>query len=267
MTIRLIATDLDDTLLNEAHRISEKNKTALQAAAAKGVMVTMATGRMFASARHIAAELGVDLPLISYNGAYIATVQGGEVLAQETLDKELASTLIREGEAAGFHVQLYVNDHLYVRQITAGTEEYMKTTGVQAELLGDLCTDMPGRPLKLLMMGDGEALDAFAVQMRLRWPGKIYAVKSRPRYLEFLSPQVNKGVGVATLARRLGIPKAEIMGIGDNYNDLDLFSGVGLKIAVGNAVPELKAAADWVSADNEHDGVALAVERFVLSPA
>lgn len=264
MAIKLISLDLDGTLVESGLVISERNKKALLAAQEKGVLVTISTGRMFHSTKLIADQLNIDVPLITYNGAYIRTSDSGQVLLSQMISADLARDVVIRSQAAGFTPEVFVNDKLIVGHINKSVADYAIKAGVPVKAVGDLSGYVKNEVMKVLLIGDPEPLNDFWQECADFYKGRIQVVKSKARYLDFINLQAGKGQGLAFLAKKLQVKQDEILAIGDGYNDLSLFEAAGLKIAMGNAVVELKERADFITDDCQSDGLAVAVEKFVL---
>lgn len=261
---KIISLDLDDTLLSRSLTISQRNRQAIAAALAAGVAVTISTGRMYRSAVVFARLLGLNVPLICYQGALIRTVEG-ETLLYKPVEKALAQDIIRFGLEQGLTPRAYVDEVCCAGYINADIADYAIVSAIPVKCLGDLAANLPGPSAKVLLSGPPDLCQAVQETARQRFGDSLYITSSRPHLLEFMHPEASKGAALTCLATRLGIKKEEIMAVGDNYNDIKLLEAAGLKIAMGNAVPELKALADYVTANCEEDGVALAIEKFVLS--
>ena len=265
MAIRMIVTDLDGTLLNSRFRIPAENKAALQAAAAKGVFVTLATGRMYSSARPYALELGIDAPIITYNGAVVKSVQG-EVLFSSYLATDTVAAVLRYCFARQWYVQLYAGGELYYAVSTAPARAYEKAAGVKGTAVGEagLLARTQEVPKLLVVVKDPSETDAAVKALSQAFTGQITAMKSNPTYIEVIHPGVSKGAALLALAAQRGIRAEEIMALGDSNNDLSMLRAAGLGVAMGNAMADVKAAADVVTADCEAGGLAAAVRQYVL---
>ncbi len=279
---RLIAVDLDDTLLDNQLKISPRVKGLIQELRGRGVVVTLATGRMFRSSRPIALELGLDLPLITYQGALVKNCFSGEVLLHRTLAVEYALEIIGLAREKGLHINLYLNDELYVERLSPAGEAYARLAGVPVCLVPDLTgllasenavdenpveVKLPhanGRigPTKVLLIGDEQYLDNLQAVLKPHYGARVHITKSKPNFLEFTHPLANKGAALAELAKYYGVSRAETMAIGDSFNDLEMLEYAGLGVAMGNARQEIKARAGYVTAANDEDGVAEALQRF-----
>lgn len=264
MSIKLVAIDLDDTLLDHSRTISPRAKAAIAAAVAQGVTVTVATGRMFPSALPYAEQLGLDVPLITYNGALVRCGLSGETLLHRPLDAATARELLALFRERGWYIQVYLDDVLYVRERDANARYYETIAGVAAVPVGDRLWTLAGTPTKLLAMADPARIPAIDAAVKAACGDRVYTAASKANYLEMTHPDANKGAALAFLAGRLGIDRAEVMAIGDSVNDLDMIAYAGLGVAMGNASPRVKEAANAVTAANDADGVAAAIEEYVL---
>lgn len=265
MTIRLLAVDLDDTLLNEKSEVSEANKKAIQEAVARGVIVTIATGRMFESAQKIARQIGLDVPLIAYNGALVQSAISKEVLMKQCVDEDAARAVLELFREKGWYIQLYRNDTLYVDTKTDDTRDYEKRVKTTAIEIGEELYRDPIGILKMLAVNDADKLDYVEEVVQSTFRGKIFAPRSRPRLLEIVNAKVNKGEALRLVAERFSVNREEVMAIGDSNNDVAMIEYAGLGVAMGNASPRVKEVAQIVTASNEEDGVAKAIEKYILA--
>jgi len=267
--IKLVAIDLDETLLRSDLTISGHTRAVLQEVRARGVAVTISTGRMFRSAQPFAEQLGFDVPLITYGGALIKNARSGEVLYYRPLETEVARQVIRFGRERGVQINYYLlngtEDDLYAELITRWGGNYNSFAKVPLYQVADLETLLDtGNPLKLLLIEDEPVVDGLLLELRGQIGGQAHLAKSKPRFLEVDHPEATKGRALHELADWLQVDRSQVMAIGDNFNDLEMLEYAGLGIAVANAPAEVQACADYVTASNNEDGVALALERFVL---
>ncbi|MDI6908094.1 MAG: Cof-type HAD-IIB family hydrolase [Thermoanaerobacterales bacterium] len=263
---RLLAVDLDDTLLDSAFRVSPRNREALRGARERGVIVTLATGRMYASAARIARELGIDVPLITYQGALVRKASGGPALLHRTVPLDAARALVGALRAGGLHVNVYLRDRLYMAELTPVGARYAAISGVEAHPVGDLLALLEGgeEPTKVLAIAEEEVLDGVMAEMLPVYGSAVHITKSKPHFLEFSHPRATKGAALAWLAERYGVPREAVVAVGDSYNDLDMVEFAGLGVIMGNARAEVKERADFVAPPNDRDGVAEVIERFIL---
>lgn len=264
--IKLVATDLDDTLLNDEWKISRNNIEAVRLAVAKGVIVTLATGRMAASCRKYARELGLDVPIITYQGALIERGLGGETLYKKTVSSELAAEIVEILLKKGIHTQVFIGDRVFVQKAGKYSAAYSEMSGVTIEEF-DLLTLLekePEGPEKILCIGEEDVLRQLYNEFKDIYSDRLHFTSSKPYYLDMLDKEVNKANALLALCRQFKIKPEEVMAIGDSLNDLEMLTFAGTSIAMGNAHPEVKKIADYITASNNEDGVARAIERFVL---
>lgn len=261
---KLIATDLDDTLLNDGIEVSAENRAALQKAMEMGVIVTIATGRMFRSALPIAEQLGIRAPIITYQGALVRDTVTGETLSERLVPLQLAQRVLEEGYRADLHMNVYIEDRLIVDRITPEGTGYAKLAEVEMNPVGNLLVFLKQDPVKILYIADPDMLDRLNRELQDKFGPTLYITKSKPNYLEFMHPEATKQHGLKVLAERYGIKREEIMAFGDSYNDIDMLEFAGMGVAMGNAPDKIKEKADYVTAGNNEDGVARVVREFVL---
>ena len=262
-----MALDLDDTLLDARLKIPERSRTAIGTAREAGVRVTLATGRMFRSAVPYARELGVEDYLITYQGALVRHAVTGETLFHRPVPLAEALEVLALVKPYGYHINIYLDDSLYVAEHTRESEQYGAMSKIPVEAVGDLAIFLEKRrqdPTKVLVVSQEEKLDQLAQVVRPVLGSRLHITKSKPHFLEFSHPLANKGDALASIAGHYGIKQEEIIAVGDGYNDVEMIDYAGLGVVVGNARPEIKERADYVCCSNEECGVAEVVEKFIL---
>ncbi len=261
--IRCIAIDLDDTLLRTDLTIAGPDREAISRAVAKGIKVLLASGRMVQSMKPYAEELGLDVPLIAYNGAIVQEAVSGEILYHRPVPRQEALDVLTVFRQSGVHLNVYVNDQLYMDQLTPWGQRYAANARVETHVadLAELLKEHPSH--KLLGVGEVDRIDALQEQLQSQFGDKLYFVKSKPTYLEILAPEVSKGRALQELVAAWGFSREEVMAIGDAPNDLSMITWAGTGVAIGNASEVVKKAADFVVADHDHCGVAEAIRRAV----
>ena len=261
--------DVDDTLITGDLVIPSPVIEAVARAKAAGVIVTLATGRMFASIRPFAQQLELTAPLIAYNGALVRDLSG-RVFSHRFVPKAFVVELAEFAQAEGVCLNLYVDDELFVAEDGEPVRYYAKIAGLEPHYVGDLVAfarNLPddGGSTKVLLVAAAEDVPRYMDILRPRFAGRIAMSRSKPRFIEMVAEGVSKGRALAALAEAHGIPLEQVMAIGDSYNDLEMLTAAGIGVAMGNAPEAVKQAADVVVATNEEAGVAEAIERFVLS--
>jgi Cof subfamily protein (haloacid dehalogenase superfamily) len=225
--------------------------------------VIVVTGRMFRSVRPYVQEAGIDDPVICYQGAVVADPRTGEFLRHEPIPLELARETIAALGEEGFHVNCYVDDELYVAEVTPEAERYAGFQHLPLHEVGDLGAWLSAPPTKLVAIDDPEVLDGLEARMKEHFGGRLYISKSLPYFLEFASPAVTKGSGLQFLAEHLGFTRERTVAFGDGENDVELLDWAGFGVAVANAHPRVLAAADWVCPSAAEEGVAQVIEALL----
>lgn len=267
-TIELIVIDLDGTLLNNKHQLSERNEKALKAAIEQGVKVVIATGKTRHSARDVIAKLALTTPGIYLQG--LAIYDGdGHVIHEQRLDPELARQVITFAEDRGFDMIAYSGSKILVRQVTQRatelTEQYGEPAPEAIGALQNVLGEMPINKLIAIRHGDARKIKALRWQLGKQLDGKGRLMQAMiPDMLEILPPNASKASALKVLLKQIGVNAENILAIGDGENDIEMLQMAGIGVAVGNAHQMLKDIADHVVGTNEEDGVAQALEQFVL---
>lgn len=267
--IKLIVIDVDNTLLNSSHELSERNERAIKTALAKGVRVMLATGKTHAACGWIIERLGIREPGIYSQGLAIQEPDG-TIRHQQTLDPEIARKVITFAEDRGYAVIAYAQDRLLARSKTPYVEEiHTKWKETNVEYVGPLQNMLSGTPInKLVALSayDERKIKALRWQLDSQLDGTARLMSGGvPHMLEIIPLGGSKGTALKSLLRELSIHAKNVMAIGDAENDLEMIMVAGVGIAVANAQPALKEAADEITASNDDDGVAKVIERYVLS--
>ncbi len=270
--IKLLVLDIDGTIAGSSNQISPTVKQAILAAAQTGVQVALATGRMYRSALRFYQEIGSTLPLMAYQGAWIQDPATQKMHRHWTVDKQKAGQLLDYFEQpllrSLLSIHFYINDSLYVRELTPQTQIYSERSGVEAIPVGDLRQVLADEPTKILALSDDTTIiNNLLCDLRLQYtPAELYLTTSVATFFEATNPLVNKGTGVRYLAEELlGISAANVMAIGDNFNDLEMLEYAGIGVAMGNAPADVQAVAQWVAPSVDKDGAAAAIEEFLLA--
>jgi Cof subfamily protein (haloacid dehalogenase superfamily) len=264
---KLIAIDIDDTLLNDEHRISPGTKAALEEAVANGVTVTLATGRMYASARNVGAQLGLNVPLITYQGSLVKNATDGKVLYERSVPKEAVHFLFQYAEENGLHLQAYYDDKLYVKEKNDKSEAYAALSKIPYEVYPNF-EELAEKPnTKLLMIDEPDKLDEVAADLRSKLGADVHITKSKPNFLEFIHAEGTKGHALQALADHFGYDISQTIAIGDSWNDKELIETAGLGVAMANAIEPLKKIANYITLSNNEDGVKHVVDKFIFARA
>ena len=268
-SIKLIVVDLDATLLNDKHELSERNVDVLKQAISQGITVTIATGKTFTSAKSIIEKLGLTAPGIFLQGLAIYKPDG-TIVYEKKLDPITARQVITFAEDRGYEVVVYSGSSILMRSVTdKGRELTVKYHEPEPESIGalqNILDEMPVHKLMAVKPGEPRRIKALQWQLDKQMDDKVTLIQLHniADTLEILPPASGKAVALKALLKQLGVSAEETLAIGDGENDIDMIKMVGVGVAVGNATQSLKDVADHVVASNNDNGVAEAVENFAL---
>lgn len=264
MKYRLIASDMDGTLLNSNNEITPATLNAIKAAADKGAVFTLSTGRPVQGVKKYIDQLQLDCPVITYNGAVVIHSRTGEVIFSQLMDTEEARRVYQQAVKRGTMFALWSRNRLYVNEIGEKSEFYEGITQTKAQLLTDFEQVLCDGITKFLWFDEPDTLDMWINQLKGEGFCQTTFTKSRAYFLEFFSSKTSKAVAMEKLGEYYGITQQQMIAIGDQTNDLSMIEYAGLGVAMENAADEVKAAADYITASNEKDGVARVIEKFIL---
>ena len=265
MAVKLFVSDIDGTLLVSGKNISEKNIAAVRKMVEAGIIVTIATGRMYRATLPIAKSLGVDVPIITYNGALIKSV-GGEILYENPLPPDIVTAVTDFFRKNGWYVQNYSEDILSFPVDNEYSKFYQDNQKVTGTAVGwDIMRTKTSHVCKMLNITSGlEETEKISGIVRAEFGDKLSITRSTPIFNEIVSPGVSKASAIKILAKKFNIDISEVMAIGDSDNDLPMLKAAGKSIAMGNARDEIKNVCDYVTADCADNGFAQAVDKFVF---
>ncbi len=270
MPIRLLALDLDGTLLNSRGEITSRTRETLAKARTRGVKVALVTGRRFRDARPLAVELGVDVPVIAHNGALTKHAQTLELVGMMPLPVSAAREVLRIGRQ--MNADLLVSDEcngqgiMVYDHLNGDNPALLRYVEWAKRVHGD---DDQNGVLEVASLE--EYLDHNPIHVAYReLAGEVKIFRTAYPQMDFMlldlvHPEASKGVGVSLAAQELGISSRDVLAIGDNFNDLEMLRFAGIAVVMGNADPELRQLPNfYTTASNDDDGVAQAIERFIL---
>jgi Cof subfamily protein (haloacid dehalogenase superfamily) len=240
-----------------------RTRAAIAATRAAGIHVVLVTGRMFRSVRPYALEAALDDPVVCYQGAVVADPVSGRWLRHVPIPLELARETIAALNEEGFGLNCYVDDELYVAEVTPEARRYADFQQLELHAVGDLLEWLDRPPTKLVVIDDPEVLDGLKQRMLTRFAGRLYISKSLPYFLEFASPDVTKAAGLDFLAQHLGFTHERTVAFGDGENDIELIGWAGYGVAVANADDSVKKAASFVCPSVDDEGAAQVLEAFL----
>lgn len=267
MNYRMLVLDLDDTLLKDDRTVSELTRRRLLEAQQQGMIVVLASGRPTYAMQHLAKELCLAEYggyFISFNGARITSCANQHILLSVDISHAQMCKLFDLAQEHGVYIQTYTEDHILVSKDNEYTQIEKEITGMDVIECADFKAEIPKTAVKAMMLEHPDRLKEVEKALRPVVENELYMTITKPFFLEFMNPAVDKGKSLVTLAQHLNVPMEQVIAVGDSYNDISMLKAAGLGVAMGNAVEAVKQAADYETADNEHDGVARVVERFFL---
>lgn len=271
---KLICIDMDGTLLDEKGQVTKQNKAALKAAYDKGVHIAITTGRIFQCASHYADLIGVSGPVITSNGAYIGIKGSEKAIYQSIMTKEALYDFYHAAKKYDMLIYFFTTwgvvsdrafpkDHPYIALNETLPEEgriHLKEVAHFEEAF----EKYDGSFLKAICIEEKEKWKLAKLREELETYPHFEVVTSWENNIEIMSAGTSKGSGVEKLAQYLKLQREEVICIGDSENDLSMIRYAGLGVAMGNALPEVKAAAQYITTSNGESGVAKAIQKFVL---
>jgi len=263
MKYKLIAADMDGTLLNDKLELTERTKNAIIGAVEAGALFVTATGRPFKGIGIINDHITADMPFIIFNGAAIVMGKSKEVLFRKRLDISLVKEVYALSMDRGIPLVLWT-EQLWGNSECKATIGYKKYFGLEMQIIENIDDFEDEFIYKLIWFGTPDVISRFQSEMQDHFRGRLNCHTSLPVYLEFVGLDAEKGSAMAELGRIYGIDRSEMIAIGDGYNDVSMLKYAGLGIAMENAPDAIKATCDEVTLSNNSDGVAAVIEKYIL---
>lgn len=262
--IKLVAADLDGTIIDKQKKLSKKALKAIKALKRSGIKFILASGRHYCSLLPYAKRFKIDLPLIACNGAVVYNLRTKKAIFYLPVPRKYTKEIINYSKKRGFHINLYGRDKIYIREMSDWGILYRKRTKTPMVVIKDENKMCSIRTAKLLIVSSPRQVDRELKILKKKYKNKLSVMKTYPEYLEFMNKKVSKGSALKIIMKNLKINKDEAMAVGDSYNDIDMFKACGMKAAVRNACKELRKGADYTTKAKYGDGFAEAVNKFVL---
>lgn len=274
MKYKMVAVDMDGTLLKDNKEVSEVNKEAIRKACEAGVKVVVCTGRIFTSAKAYAKIVGSEAPIIASNGAYIRDKDKENAVYEKNLDKEILLKIVKLAKENDFFPHIYTTNTIYTEKLIFSSKNYATWNESLSEKdrviieivenLEEYIHESKHNYIKAVVMCDDIE--------KLKWlrneilkETEVAIMSSVPNNIEITAFGTSKGEGVKILADFYGIKREEVICIGDNENDISMIEYAGLGVAMENSPEDVKNVAKYITDTNENDGVAKVIEKFILS--
>ncbi len=268
--VRLIALDIDGTLVGDDLVIGDRTLAAVAEATRRGIAVSLVTGRMATSAVPFAEALGLSGPVVAQQGALVRAMpshgsrRAGRLLFHRPLSPHVTIDIVRWCLERDLIPHFNYLEWMIVGASEERLEEYRLFVGDRLRIVPDVVARAARPVTKVVAIGAGNHSIDVLDEGRAHFAGRAEVTLSHPRFMEFLAPGVSKGLGVRWLARRLGVPLAQCLAVGDQYNDLEMISEVGYGVAMPSAPDAVRAAARFVAPPVAEEGAAQMIERLAL---
>lgn len=262
MKYKLLAADMDGTLLNDASVITKRTQSALRAAIARGVLFVPSTGRPMCAMEPVRGVFEEDLPYILFNGAMVVMRKSGKVLFEQSLDFHCAEEIFAQAIRLNFPVVAWAGERLFASCAYEEVRDYRAVSGAELHVINSIEPLRNQGVTKMLwIMPDAVRYQS---EMRALFGSTVNCFASRPYYLEFVDAKASKGLALRAIGEAYGIDRSEMIAVGDGYNDVPMLEFAGLSVAMGNAPTDIQQLCRDVTLTNEEDGVAAVIEKYIL---
>lgn len=274
--IKLVVVDLDDTLLDSKGKISKATRIVMRQVSSKGIIVILATGRMTPCVEPFVDDLGIDCPVVVYNGAMVRDMRsaGRKILFHKTLESRFSDIVINYCIKNNLCLNFYLDDVVYSQKnpdLEKFQRLYSKRTGARYVLVDDLKVFSGKRPTKLIIITDIQHRDVFRTRdyqfeyFSQLFDGQVQLFRTDPEYLEIQHRNTDKGIGVHIYAEKCKIKRNQIIAFGNGENDIAMLKYAGIGVAVKNASEIVKKHADIIAQwSNNEDCVARILKQYIL---
>ena len=260
--IKMVVTDIDGTIYSEKQGLTDNVKACLQNLIKNGIHVAIATGRTYASAKYVADEIGIECPLICYEGGLINTYDG-KILDVKYLPQDIARKIVKELRDRNIHMNVYIEDVLYVENDNDYIKAYVGNKGIDYFKVNSF-DDLDFSKLNKVLAIDNnpQLIEDLIKELQTKYP-EIYVVKSTDIFCEIANKEATKGNAIKFLANKLGFTEKEVLAIGDQNNDIEMVETAGIGVAMGNGTDEIKAKANYITDTVDNEGFVKAINKFV----
>lgn len=264
--IKMIVLDIDGTIMNNKFQISEKVKNTLNICQQEEIKIVLASGRMHHAVTPISFELGINSPIISYQGSIVREYTPiDNTIYQQSIDFSLAIEVIEELRNIEGQLNFFTEDLLYIEKTSELLTEYTEKRNIKYTKINSF-NDLQGiNPIKLLFINkNSEKLTEIKDKLRAKFSNELNIFKSTSIFCEIVNKNATKGNAIKFLANYWNVNLSEILAIGDHENDIEMLKTVGVSVGMGNAIPEVKEITTYITDTVDNDGAAKALEKIVL---
>ncbi|NLE25669.1 MAG: HAD family phosphatase [Clostridiaceae bacterium] len=263
MNYKLMAVDIDGTLINNSGELTDNTINAIRQWVEKGFIFTIASGRPIQGIEGLNKTLDLDVPFITHNGAMVVMGKSKQVLYDKKLSRNDAEQIIRLGEKYNVTMIIWIDNKLYVPKLTERVNTYKKISGVDPIVIDNIEQLIENGVTKILWYDEVERVEQFKKEIGRYLSENINFHPTRPYFMEFVDKNASKAIAMEKLGEYYGIKQSEMIAVGDGFNDLSMIEYAGLGVAMANAPDEVKEKADYITLSNEEDGVAHVIHEFI----
>ena len=266
---KLIAVDMDGTLLNDESMITERTKSAVISAIEMGILFVVSTGRSMTALKNIKNSdvlIENDMPLILFNGANVITGKSQKRLFSSSLQADYVKQIYNFGVDRNTPVIIWIGEQLWVSHDCEAVQDYQRMSGAEINIINDIDIDefKSAEASKMLWIDEPDNIRRYQQEMSEYFNRSINCHISKPELLEFVSAEASKGNAMREIGKIYGIDRSEMIAVGDSYNDVSMLEYAGFSVAMQNAPDDIKAICKYVTLSNNDDGVAAAIDKFIL---
>ena len=263
MNYKLMAVDIDGTLLNDSGELTENTKNAIRQWVDKGLIFTVASGRPIQGIEGLNKTLNLDVPFITYNGAMVVMGKSKQVLYEQKLSRIDAEEIIKLGEKYNVTIMIWKDNELYVPTLNERVNKYKIISGVEPIIINNMEQLIENGVTKILWYDEVEKIEQYKNEIGRYLSDNVNFHPSRPYFMEFVDKYASKAIAMERLGQYYGIKQSEMIAVGDGFNDLSMIEYAGLGVAMANSPDEVKERADYITLSNEEDGVAHVIREFI----
>lgn len=260
---KLLALDIDGTLLNSSGEVSESTKQAIKRVQGENVLVTISTGRPVQGVHKYIKLLNLQAPIITYNGAMIIDSKTNEVIYEQNLETLDARQVIELGNSYDTTMIVWSNNQLHVNRIDDDIRNYQAMSGEIPILIEDYEKVYAQGITKIIWVNNPNKLIAFQEELKGLVNESVTFVTSKAHYLEFFNKKVSKAKALEFIGSKFNISKDEMIAIGDGNNDIDMIDYVGMGVAMENATESVKSVSNYITTSNDHEGIFNALKELI----
>ncbi len=264
MAYKLMAVDIDGTLVNSKGILTEKTKQAIKLATESGLIFSISTGRPIQGVEFLNKELQLNVPFITYNGAMVVMGETKEVLYEQKMTQKSAKAVIDLGKKYKTTILVWADNKLFITEDNEKTDKYKSISSVEPLLVDSFDEIIKNGVTKILWYDDIDTINHYQDTVGQYLDETINLHTSRPYFLEFVDRNASKAIAMEKIGEQFGIKQSEMIAVGDGYNDVSMIEYAGLGVAMANAPQDIKDLADYVTLSNDEDGVADVIYKFVL---